>query len=99
MKRAESQPAQGKKSDERLTSYMLAILENVAQLLVRCGLSPSRLKSAFAEICDALEEPREALTQPDPEYVADLPHVLTRWRMDRRFTDYHGEPRTLRLEG
>lgn len=99
MKRAESRPAQGEQADERLTSYMLAILENVAQLLVHCGLSPARLRSAFVEICDALDEPREALKAPDPEYVADLPHVLTRWRMDRRFIDDHGEPRALPLEG
>src|SRR5256885_10061544 len=99
MKRAENQPAHGKQADERLTSYMLAILENVAQLLVHCGLSPARLKGAFSEICDSLEEPREVLTEPDPHYVADLPHVLTRWRMDRRYIDDHGEPRALPLEG
>lgn len=76
-----------------------AILSVFAQLLVRCRLSPARLKATFGEICDSLPEPTESLSVSDPQFVADLPHVLTRWQFDRRFLDSQGSPVPIPLRG
>ena len=74
-------------------------LDALVPLMVSAGHSPKRLRAEFKSICDRMKEPAHEWDPADFAYVADLPHVLSHWYTDPKYTDSRGAPRPLCLRG
>lgn len=71
----------------------------LARILVRTGHSPKWLSREFDNICSGLEEPEHRFDPQLLHYVADLPHVISRWYTDPKYLDARGVPRALLMSG
>ncbi len=73
----------------------------LARILVGTGHPPQALARRFRDICQRCKEPARRFDPAALDYVADFPHVITRWYTDADYLDDRGEPIALpiRAEG
>jgi Family of unknown function (DUF6502) len=93
------EPKRRGKSTPRLdrTARWSDLLDHLAWILRRAGVSPEDLSTEFAK-CVKRHENLESLSPPTAE-VLEYTRVLTRWVTDPTFVDEKGKPRVLALKG
>lgn len=75
-------------------------LRLLAQVLLATGQDKKALRTAFRKSLASLKEPSRRHSPPDPDIIADLPHVLSLWHGNPRYLK-RGSPKPLpfRAEG
>lgn len=75
------------------------LLERLARVLVLSGRRPEELRQEFAEVCRGIAQPSHRWDPGRLGFVADLPHVISRWHDDEDYLDAEGRPVPLPRDG
>lgn len=75
------------------------LLERLARVLVLSGRRSEELREEFAEVCRGIEGSSHRWDPARLGFVADLPHVISRWHDDEDYLDADGRPIPLPRDG